>query len=45
MGSEILMVVNVTAAMPRDMVTRNPTKTKNTSEFYNIWIWKFKLNL
>jgi hypothetical protein len=41
----MLMVVNVTAAMFRDMITYNPIEANNTSEGYNIWIWKLKLKL
>jgi len=41
----MLMVVNVTAAMFRDMIACNPTNINSSSEGYNILGWKLELNL
>ena len=38
MDTGMLVVMNVTAAMFRDMIECNPTETNNTSEGHNIWI-------
>jgi hypothetical protein len=45
MESRMLTVVNIKAGLFRNMIPCNPKKTNNTSESYNIGIWKFKLDL